>query len=131
MGNRLLWRIILFLKLNKLTYTEIEQRLKREKLKPKLKLKYNPLIGTGNNDDYANLAFNNFKWGFNFSMPLLLRSEKANVQKGAIKIKEIELDLDNKRNQLQNKIENSWQQQQLLQQQITLLQQNVNGYEQL
>lgn len=117
--------------LNKLTYTEIEQRLKREKLKPKLKLKYNPLIGTGNDDVKPNLSFNNFKWGFNFSMPLLLRTERANIEKGAIKIRETKLELENKRNQLQNKIENSWQQQKLLLAQTTLLIQNVDGYEKL
>lgn len=32
--------------INKLSHYEIEQRLKREKLKPKLKLNYNPLLAT-------------------------------------------------------------------------------------
>lgn len=122
---------IILAAINKLTYAEIEQRLKREKLKPKLKLKYNPLIGTANDATNPNLALNNFKWGFNFSLPLLLRSERADIEKGVIKIKEIKQDLADKRNQLQNKIENSWLQQQLLQQQVSLLSDNVKNYERL
>jgi len=117
--------------INKLSYIEIDQRLKREKLKPKLKLKYNPLIGTSSNEDYPILSLNNFKWGFNFTMPLLFRTEKANLQKGAIKIQEIQLDLENKRNELKNKIESSRQQQQLLQLQINLISENIEGYKRL
>lgn len=122
---------IILAAINKLTYTEIAQRLKREKLKPKLKLKYNPLIGTATADKNPNFAINNFKWGFNFSLPLLLRSERANIEKGVIKIKEIKQDLADKRNQLQNKIENSWLQQQLFEQQVGLLSDNVKNYERL
>lgn len=117
--------------INKLTYLEIEQKLKREKLKPKLKLKYNPLLSTSDNSLVPNFSINNYKWGFNFSMPLLFRSEKAAVQKGAIKIQETQLDIQNKRNELQNKIEASWIQQQLIREQLILLNNNIAGYKQL
>lgn len=117
--------------LNKLSYVEIAQRLKREKLKPKLKLKYNPLLATGKSNILPNYSFNNFKWGIDFSMPLLRRKEKANIQKGMVKIEEIKLDLQNKRNELSNKIESSWQQQLLLQKQKTLLSKNVESYQKL
>ena len=40
---------IILQKINKQNYFEIEQRLKREKLKPKLKAKYNPLLSTSEN----------------------------------------------------------------------------------
>lgn len=117
--------------LNKLSYTEIEQRLKREKLKPKLKLKYNPLLATSDNSLSPSFSVNDYKWGFDFSMPLLFRRARADVQRGEVKIMEMELDLQHKRNELQNKIEASWQQQFLLQDQRNLIAQNVDNYQQL
>ena len=113
--------------INKQSYFEIEQKLKREKLKPKLKAKYNPLLST--EDNLApNFSFSNYKWGIDFSMPLFLRSERAGIQMGEIKIAETVLDIQNKRNELTNKIENSLQQQSILNEQITLSQQNLEGY---
>lgn len=116
---------------NKLSYFEIEQRLKREKLKPKLKVKYNPLLGTSSNSIAPIYSASDYKWGFDFSMPLPLRSERADIQRGAIKIKEIELDIRNKRNELQNKIESSLLQQIVVQEQLALLIQNVDNYKRL
>lgn len=118
-------------KLNKQSYLEVEQKLKREKLKPKLKAKYNPLLATSNNNLTPNFSVSDYKWGFDFSMPLFRRSARANVQKGRIKLNEIQLDIDNKQNELLNKIENSLQQQSILNQQVALQTQNVDGYRRL
>jgi len=114
--------------MNKLSSVEIEQRLKREKLKPKFKIKYNQLLQTSQTNVTPNFSINDYKWGFDFSMPLLFRSERGAIQKGEVKIQEIQLDIQNKSNELQNKIESSWEQQQLLQDQIALLSQNVSSY---
>src|SRR5690606_9404595 len=122
---------IILASINKLSHYEIEQRLKREKLKPKLKLNYNPLLATSANNIIPNYSINDHKFGFDFSMPLLLRSEKADILRGEIKIQEAELDIQDKTNELQNKIENSWQQQRLLQEQLTLLNLNVENYRRL
>ena len=113
--------------INKQSYYSIKQRLKREKLKPKLKVKYNPLLSTSNSLA-PNLSLSDYKWGFDFSMPLLFRKEKADIQLGDIQIQEIGLDIQNKKNELQNKLENSLQQQAILREQITLSQQNLQGY---
>ena len=113
---------------NKKSYFEIEQRLKKEKLKPKLKLKYSPLLSTTETAITPNLNLSNYKWGVDFSMPLLFRSEKAEVQRGEIKIQETILDIENKENELVNKIENSQQQLIILRQQLDLSQQNLEGY---
>lgn len=118
-------------KINKQAYFEVEQRLKREKLKPKLKAKYNPLLATADDGISPSYAANDYKWGFDFYFPLFLRSERAGIQKGEIKLKEIALDIDNKRNELRNKIEASQQQQTVLQVQLALQQQNVTGYQRL
>lgn len=115
-------------KINKQSYYEIEQKLKREKLKPKLKLKYNPILATSDNGITPNYSISNFKWGFDFSIPILLRSEKAAIRKGKLKLEEISLDIQNKKNELLNKIESSLQQQRVMEEQIALLEQNTAGY---
>lgn len=119
---------VLLEKLNKQSILEIEQKLKREKLKPKLKAKYNPLLATSDNSLAPNYSVSDYKWGFDFSMPLFLRSERANIQKGKIKLKENQLDIQVKQNELRNKVENSLQQQNILQAQLDLQEQNVSGY---
>ncbi|NND32653.1 MAG: TolC family protein [Saprospiraceae bacterium] len=113
---------------NKITQNEIEQRLKREKLKPKFKIKYNPLLATSDAGLSPTFSAADFKWGFDFSFPLLLRSERADVQRGAIKIQELVLDRENKRNELENKLDATLQQQEILAGQLQLLQENVAGY---
>ncbi len=115
-------------KLNKQAYFQVEQRLKREKLKPKLKAKFNPLLATSDNGITPVYSPSDYKWGFDFSMPLLMRSARAGVQKGEIKLQEIALDIQNKSNELQNKIENSRAQQRILNEQIALQVQNNEGY---
>ncbi|MCB9282713.1 MAG: TolC family protein [Lewinellaceae bacterium] len=113
----------------KIAQYSIEQRLKRDKLKPKLKLKYNPLVGTadtGVSPDYYSIA--NYKWGFNFSMPLFLRSERAAIQMTGLKIREVEFELMDKRNSLRNKIEANLQKQNLLAGQVALQEQNRSNY---
>lgn len=112
---------------NKISYYELEQKLKRDKLKPKLKVKYNPLMDA----NYDNFGFNpidDYKLGLEFSTPILWRSARGEIDKGEIKIQEYELELLNKTNELQNKIENSSVQIVLKQQQFDLMQQNVSNY---
>ena len=122
---------IILATINKLTHLQIEQRLNKEKLKPKLKLKYNALLATTDNSISPNYSSSNVKWGFDFKMHLFLRSERGKVRQGNIKIEQLELELENKRNELKNKLEGSLQKQFVIQQQIAILQQNVNGYKQL
>lgn len=116
---------------NKLSYLEIEQKLKREKLKPKLKLKFNPLLSTSDNNIGPNYTTSDYKWGLDFSMPLLFRSERADVQRGEIKLMESSLSIQNKRNELQNKIESSLLQQAVIRQNLNLTEQNVENYKRL
>lgn len=116
---------------NKLSILEIEQRLKREAFKPRLTLRYSPLIATGNAPDVPDFSIDDYKLGMNLTMPLIWRSERAEVQAGELKIMDTQLDLDYKRNELQNKIRNSWEQQMLLQSQLGLLTANVDSYKRL
>lgn len=121
---------LLLKKQNKLSFIETEQRLKREKLKPKLNLKFNPLLAT-NNSLAPSYAINDNTWGFDFSFPLFLRAERGAIQLGEIKINEIQLEIENKRNELTNKTEATLARIQLLENQISLLEQNVANYKTL
>ncbi|WP_066629158.1 TolC family protein [Labilibacter marinus] len=117
--------------LNKLSILEIEQRLKRQKVLPKLKVKYNALLATNENSITPNYSSSNYKWGLDFSFPIFLRSERGDIKQGKIKIEELELDIANKRYELQNKLESSLQKQIILEEQITILNKSVDGYKQL
>jgi outer membrane protein TolC len=117
--------------INKLSLSEIEQRLKREKLKPKLKLKYNALLTTSDDIGIHGFDLSDYKLGVGFSMPLFLRSERASVRKGKLKIQELELDLRYKKNELLNKAEASRQQQTILKEQIGIYEQNAVNYQRL
>ncbi|GGF24841.1 hypothetical protein GCM10011339_11200 [Echinicola rosea] len=113
-----------------ITALEAERRMKQEKLLPKLKLKYMPLL-TPDGEGLPGYNENDYKWGFSFSFPLLLRGERGNLQLSKIKVREKLLDLENKTLGLQNKVLNSQAQIGLLANQVANQQQNVEGYERL
>ena len=122
---------ILLEKQNKKAFYQVEQRLKKDKLKPKLKVKYNPLLATSEQSLTPMLSTANFKWGVDFSMPLFLRSERAGLQKSRLKVQEIEYDIQDKSNALENKIQASLEQQSILEEQLTIQENNVDGYRKL
>jgi outer membrane protein TolC len=113
---------------NKREMLEVEQSLKSQKLLPKLKAKYNPLLGVNDNPVNEIASANNFTFGIGFSMPLLFRSARGDVELAEIKLKEIDFKIENEYQQLRNKINASWAKQSLLFQQTDLLQRNVEGY---
>jgi len=115
----------------KITQYEIEQRLKRDKYKPKLNIKYNPLLATSGNNAAPEFMLSNYKWGLGFAMPLLFRSERAAVQKTAVAIRELEFGISDKQNSLRNKLQANRQIRNILQSQLTLQQQNVANAETL
>jgi outer membrane protein TolC len=87
----------------KLQQLSIEQRLKREKLKPKLNINYNPFFQSSDNPTY----FNNYKFGVTVGMSLLLRKERGELQLTKAKIGTLVFETTNKRNELLNKIKAS------------------------
>ena len=111
---------------NKIMSAELDQILKREKLKPKLKAKYNSLLAT-REDIIPSLEISNFKWGLSLELPLRQRSDRAEIQLGEIKIATLGYDLEDKRNALGNKIQSSWMEQVVLNDQVSTLTQNVNN----
>ena len=113
---------------NKREMLEVEQSLKSQKLLPKLKAKYNPLLRVNDNPVNEIASANNYTFGIGFSMPLLFRSARGDVELAEIKLKEIDFKIENEYQQLRNKINASWARQSILFQQTDLLQNNVQGY---
>jgi outer membrane protein TolC len=85
----------------------IDQRLKKEMLKPQLNLQYNLLNEPVNYNPFNQLSINNYKWGVNFEMPLFLRKERGDLAMGTLKLQEAELNRDNKKAELKNKIQSA------------------------
>lgn len=73
---------------------EVEQRWKREQLKPQLNLKYNPISEPIDGDPFANYSVNNYTWGVNFSIPVFLRKERGELQLNKIKIESKQQDIE-------------------------------------
>lgn len=105
---------------------EVDQRWKREQLKPNLDLKYNALR-SGAADGFG---FNteDYTFGLAFEMPLLLRKERAGVQLNSIKIQDKQLGLADKWNQLKNKAEFSMNEWRITGDQINLYTRTVRDY---
>ena len=112
------------LKLQDLT---IEQRWKKEKLKPKAKVVYNFLNGT----EQVNLFNNNYKWGIEFSMPLFLRTARNDLKLGRVKIQETTFEQQVKRQELQNKSNALLNKLRTIDLQIQLLNGNLVDYRRL
>ncbi len=86
----------------KIKQLELEKRLKKDKLKPKLNIEYNFL---GNGTTFlADALLQNYKYGISFSFPILLRQERANLQLTEIKLNSTDLQRQNKQIELQNKL---------------------------
>ena len=112
---------------------QVEERMKREKLKPKLKVKYNLLgqefdiLQNGQNDGVV--IAQNYKAGVQFEMNPILRSERANLELNKIKQEQTNLELANKRLTLQNKLNAYINDYNNIQQQIILTKSMVRNYE--
>ncbi len=77
----------------------IDRRLKAEKLKPKVNLNYN-LLTPGYAQSFDR---NNFKWGFNISIPIFLREGRGDLALAKLKIRDNEYKRDYSYTQIRNK----------------------------
>jgi outer membrane protein TolC len=84
---------------------EVDRRFFAEQLKPNLDLNYNFLMSSLNNtQDQGGFQTNNYKAGISFSMPLLLRKERAKLNISKVKISENELKQLQKTREITNKV---------------------------
>lgn len=88
---------------NKLSDLSIEQRWKKDQLKPKVYINYN-LLQTPENLISMNYSYLNYKWGASFAMPLFLRKERAGVALSNLKIENTVLEKTNKEREIQTKL---------------------------
>ncbi len=114
----------------KLDVLNIEKKLKYQELLPKLDLKYN-LLGKGYNIaktiGESTLLQNNFQYGLKFEMPILIRKERGEYKKAALKIEETKLDVKQKQLFIQVKIKNYYNEFVTLRNQVALQSSNYNN----
>jgi hypothetical protein len=88
---------------NKGESLRIEEKWKTEKLKPKLNVEYHFLNKDFSEDLPSYFSTNNYRWGAEFSMPLLLREARGDLKVQRLKIEENNLNAEWKRKQLEQK----------------------------
>ena len=115
----------------KLSSMEIDRKLKAEQLKPSINLNYNLLNENVGNDFIGNISTQNYKWGFEFGIPLFLRKERGDLQLTKLKIQETELNQQQKQLEIQNKIKQYHAEHLNLKSQIDLFTAAVSNYERL
>lgn len=116
---------------NKLIQLDTDMKMKKDKLKPRLNIQYNPLseaIGSRIITDYN---INNYKWGLEFKMPLFLRKERGDIKLANLKIKDTELDLQQKTVELDAKLNNYINEWNNTRTQIEIFQKAVQQYRQM
>lgn len=110
---------------------DIDRRLKAEGLKPKMNLNYNALNSNTGDTFFADYAVQNYKWGFEFSFPLLLRAQRGELELAKIKIRDTELKQQQKLLNLQNKVRSYYFEQANLENQLDLVGNVVDNYNSL
>ncbi len=87
----------------KLDYLRLEERLKKEMLKPQIDLTFTPLVQPTSPNTFRPYDPEDFKWGVTASFPIFLRKERGEIAMNAIKQKEAGYDRQMKVNELENK----------------------------
>lgn len=114
-----------------ISWLEAERRWKIEKLKPALNVNYNALTLPFGSSAENNYSINNYKWGLEFSMPVLLRRERGDLQLTRLKLTEARLDLQNKTLELLNKAKAALNEHETSVSQVRLYTATVRDYDDL
>lgn len=109
----------------KIKSLEIDQRLKKEQLKPTLNLTYNLINEPINYNPFNTISPNNNKIGVQFEMPLLYRKERGELQLAKLKVQDQQLDYMNNRMYLSVKIKQAQNDVLNAQRQLEIYQQTV------
>jgi outer membrane protein TolC len=119
----------------KLQQYDVDRRLALEQLKPRLDFEYN-FLGEGTNflpgsttdNGITQLVGQNYKWGVRFDFPVFLRKERGKLQLTRIKIQDTEYTLQRKQLEVENKINNYYNEQDNFIAQIELYEGAVQNY---
>ena len=108
---------------SKIESLNIEKKLKFQNLLPYFNVKANVLSKGYYEPKKMDGAYfeKNYKWGFDFKMPLLFREGRGEYSKAKLKIKEANLELAYKKCQIENKIRYYHTEINLLQQQLNTM----------
>ena len=110
---------------------EIDRRLKAEQLKPNLNLSYKPLTAAAEDDIISNYRVRDYMWSLQFNSPIFLRKERGAHKLAKIKIREAELGIQNKQENLVYEAKASLNTWNMTEQQIELYTQTVEDYRRL
>ena len=86
----------------KIKSLDVDRRLKRNNLLPKIDFQYNFLSPNG--DQINSFNTNNYKAGINFSMPVFIRKERGDLKLAKIKLQDKKLENDAIKVVIKNKI---------------------------
>lgn len=117
----------------KLDALDVEKRLKFQSLLPYFNVKANMLNSGYSVLKNVNIPFveNNYKFGVDVKIPLLLRDGRGDYKKAKLKIAETKYMFSNKQWEVENKIKSYFNETVALEQQIKLNQSAYTGYETL
>ncbi len=87
----------------KLELLKIEERYKKEQLKPEFNLLYNPILQP-TNGGFIPFSSSNYKYGLNASFPIFLRKERGDLNSIRTKQLDTEIDRSIKSLEIKNKI---------------------------
>lgn len=113
---------------SKLEILNVERKLYANSLLPQLDINYNYLSEPSAFDDYR---LNDYKLGINFSFPLFLRKERANLKLAKLKVAESKYSLTFEQQTLVNKIEAQKNEINSFKKQIQLTTDLINNYSQM
>ena len=116
---------------NNISIETINYRLKKESLKPNVKLKYNALAnnqGTGTIADYSS---ENYYWGAQLSYPIFTRKERGNLEIARVKLEDAEVKLVGKKENIRYKIVSTYNALSSLQEQLEVQEESVMLYNEL
>ncbi|MFN3916343.1 MAG: TolC family protein [Flavobacteriales bacterium] len=112
---------------NKLSILEIEQRWKKEQLKPTFNIRYNLLNEpVGNFND--RWSTNNYTFGADFSFPLFLRKERAEMKINLLKISDINAEYSYKKISFENYLNQIYNDYTILNEQYVLINDIYENY---
>lgn len=112
----------------KLKQLDVERKWNVEQMKPRLTLNYNLINEPLGGDVFAGMSDKNYKWGFDFSVPLYLREARGSLGKTKIQIQETQFDMDLKWLELSNKLRSYYNEYIALDQQIKVYDAATSNY---
>jgi len=110
---------------------EIDRKLQVEYLKPQLDVKSNLLNEPIAGDPVGGFNPNDFKWGLEFGFPIFMRKARSSIDMTDIKIQDNSIALQAKALELENKLKQYFNAQNILRGQIALYRDAVRNYDRL